>query len=145
MCVMIICVIEINFLTRESESSYKQPLRLCMRNKILRSANDKYHYSYLLFFFNKGDLPLMYSCVFWCKFIDQIGFFGCYCLTPVTLFIIRVKGITEKQPAVQTVSTRRQFAARKPIQSQIFSTRGELLSSLQRIKRLETKYPHACC
>ena len=112
-----------------------------MRNKILRSANDKYHYSNLLFFFNKGDLPLMYSCVFWRKFIDQIGFFGCYCLTPVTLFIIRVKGITEKQPAVQTVSTRRQFAARKPIQSQIFSTRGKLLSSLQRIKRLETKYP----
>ena len=87
----------------------------------------------------------MYSCVFWCKFIDQIGFFGCYCLTPVTLFTIRAKGITEKQPAVQTVSTRRQFAARKPIQSQNFSTRGKLLSSLQRIKRLETKYPHASC
>ena len=35
-----------------------------MRNKILRSANAKYHYSYLLIFYkiNKGDLPLMYSC-----------------------------------------------------------------------------------
>ena len=29
------------FLTRESVSRYKQPLRLCMRNKILRSANVK--------------------------------------------------------------------------------------------------------
>ena len=40
------------FLTRETVSRYKQPLRLCMRNKILRSANVK---------MNKGDLPLMYS------------------------------------------------------------------------------------
>ena len=53
----------------------KQPLRLCMRNKILRSANAKYHYSYLFFYkINKGDLPLMYSCVFWCEFIDLVGF-----------------------------------------------------------------------
>ena len=38
----------------------KQPLR----NKILRSANAKYHYSYLFFYkINKGDLPLMFSCV----------------------------------------------------------------------------------
>ena len=28
-------------------SRYQQPLRLCMRNKILRSANAKYRYSYL--------------------------------------------------------------------------------------------------
>ena len=28
----------------------------------------------------------MYSCVFWCEFIDLVGFFGCYCLTPVTLY-----------------------------------------------------------
>ena len=36
-----------------------------MRNKILRSANAKYHYSYLFFYkINKGDLPLMHSCVF---------------------------------------------------------------------------------
>ena len=49
--------------TGESVSRYKRPLRLCMRNKMLRSANAKYHYSYL--FYNKvskGDLPLMY---FW--------------------------------------------------------------------------------
>ena len=46
-----------------------------MRNKILRSANAKYHYSYLFFYkINKGDLPLMYSCVFWCEFIDLVGF-----------------------------------------------------------------------
>ena len=60
-----------------------------MRNKILRSANAKYHYSYLFFYkINKGDLHLMYSRVFWREFIDLVGFFGCYCLTPVTLFII---------------------------------------------------------
>ena len=46
-----------------------------MRNKILRSANAKYHYSYLFFYkINKGDLPLMYPCVFWCEFIDLVGF-----------------------------------------------------------------------
>ena len=27
----------------------------------------------------------MYSCVFWCELIDLVGFFGCYCVTPVTL------------------------------------------------------------
>ena len=31
----------------------------------------------------------MYSCVFWCEFIDLVGFFW-YCLTPVTIFIIRI-------------------------------------------------------
>ena len=66
-------------------SRYKQPLRLCMRNKILRSANAKYHYSYLFFYeINKEDFPLMHCC----EFIDLVGFFGCYCLTPVPLFII---------------------------------------------------------
>ena len=34
----------VNFLSRESVSRYKRPLRLCMRNKILRSANAKYHF-----------------------------------------------------------------------------------------------------
>ena len=63
-------------------SRCKQPLRLRLRNKILRSANAKYHYSYLFFYkINKGDLPLMYSFVVWCEFIDLVGFFGCYCLT----------------------------------------------------------------
>ena len=32
------------FLTRESVLRYKRPLRLCMRNEILRSANAKYHF-----------------------------------------------------------------------------------------------------
>ena len=67
-----------------------------------------------------------------------------YCLTPVTLFIIRSKGSTEKQPVVRTLSTRRRFAARKPIESQIFSTRGKLLPSLHRSRRLKAKYPHSC-
>ena len=127
-------------------SRYKQSLRVCIRKKILRAANAKYHYSYLFFYkIYKGDLPLMYSCVLWCEFIDLFGFFGCYCLTPVTLFIIRSKGSTEKQPAVRTLSTRRRFAARKPIESPIFSTRGKLLLSLHRSKRLKAKYPHLCC
>ena len=84
---------EMNFLTRESVSRCKQPLRLCMRNKILRSANAKYHYSYLFFYkINKGDLPLMYPVLFWCEFIDLVVFFfDYYCLTSVTLFIIRSK------------------------------------------------------
>ena len=58
-------------------SRYKRPLRLGMSNKILRSADTKYHYFYA--FFNKintGDLPLMYSCFFfWCEFIDLVVFF----------------------------------------------------------------------
>ena len=115
------------------------------RNKIVRSANTKYNYSYLFFYkIIKGGLPLMYPCVFWCEIIDLVGFFGCYCLTPVTLFIIRSRGSTEKKPAVRTLSIRRRFAARKPIELQIFSTRGKLLSSLHRSKRLKAKYPHAC-
>ena len=49
----------INVLNTEPVSRYKQPFRLCMRNKILRSANAKHHYSYLFFYkINKGDLPL---------------------------------------------------------------------------------------
>ena len=32
----------------------------------------------------------MYSCLFWCEFIDLVEFFYCYCMTPVTLFIIRM-------------------------------------------------------
>ena len=64
------------FSLRESVSLYKQPLRLCMRNKILGSANAKYDYSYLFFCkINKGDLPLMYSSVFWCEFIYLVRFF----------------------------------------------------------------------
>ena len=45
----------------------------------MRSANTKYNYSYLFFYkINKGDLPLMYSFVVWCEFIDLVDFFGCY-------------------------------------------------------------------
>ena len=52
----------------------------------------------------------MYSCVFWCKFIDLVGFtYGCYCLTPVTLFIIRSndKGqtITAKKKTTKSMSS----------------------------------------
>ena len=61
-----------------------------MRNKILRSANAKYRYSYLFFYkINKGDLHVTYSFVCWCEIIDLVGFFGCYCLTPVTMKKVR--------------------------------------------------------
>ena len=46
---------------------------------------------FLLFFLlnvNKEDVPSMYSCVCWCEFIDLVVFFGSYCVTPVTHFII---------------------------------------------------------
>ena len=47
-----------------------------MSNKILRSSDAKYHYSYLFFYkINNGDLSLMYPCVFWCEFIDLVGVF----------------------------------------------------------------------
>ena len=47
-----------------------------MRNKILRPANSKYHYSYLFFYkINNGDSPSMYSCAFWCEYIDLVGVF----------------------------------------------------------------------
>ena len=36
----------------------------------------------------------MYSCVLWCQFIDLVGVFSFYCLTPVTLFIIRSTSYT---------------------------------------------------
>ena len=105
-------------------SCYKQPLRLCVRNIILRSTNAKYHYSYLFFYkMNKGDLNL--GCIpvfFGVNSMIKLFFFGCYCLTPVTLFIIGSKGSTEKQPGVGTLSTQKQFTARKTIESQIFLT-----------------------
>ena len=51
-----------------------------MRIKILRSANAKYHFIFTFFCnIKKGDLRLMYSRVFWCEFIDLVGFFGSYC------------------------------------------------------------------
>ena len=56
-------------LIRESVSHYK-------RKKILKFANAKYHFIFYFFFYkiNKGDLPLMCSCVIWCEFIDLVGF-----------------------------------------------------------------------
>ena len=88
----------------------------------------------------------MYSYVFWCEFIDLVRvFFGSYFVNPVTLFIIRSKCNTEKQQGIRTLSTRRRFAARKPIELQIFLTRSKLLSSLHRSERFKAKYLHACC
>ena len=55
----------------------------------------------------------MFSCVFWCEFIDLVGFFGCYCLTPVTLILIRSKGQHRNTAGgPDLIRTRRQFATR---------------------------------
>ena len=60
-----------------------------MKNKILRTADGTYHNFYFFVYkINKGDLLLVYSCVFWCEFIDLVGFLGCYCLTPVTVLTL---------------------------------------------------------
>ena len=70
----------IYFLTRESVSHYKRPLRSCKRNKILRSANAKYHYILPFFYqINKGDLVLKYLSVFWCEFMDLVNFLALLC------------------------------------------------------------------
>ena len=67
-------------------SRCQQPLRLCMRKKILRSANAKYHSSYLFFYkMNKGDSPLMYFCVFWCEFIAVYSVFLAVIVWPLSL------------------------------------------------------------
>ena len=102
-------------------SRYKQPLTLWMRNTVLRSPNAKYHYSYLFFYkINKGHLLLMYFCVFF-VWNQRFGrFFGCYCLTPVTLFIIRSKDSTEKQPAVRTLSIQRRVWPENPSNRRFF-------------------------
>ena len=42
--------------------------------KILRSANAKYQFYPFFYKINKGDLPLMYSSVFWCEVIYLVGF-----------------------------------------------------------------------
>ena len=70
----------IYFLTRESVSHYKRPLRSCKRNKILRSANAKYHYILPFFYqINKGDLVLKYLSVFCCEFMDLVNFLAVLC------------------------------------------------------------------
>ena len=72
----------------------------------------------------------MYSCVcFVSEFIDLADFSALLC-DPCHSIHKRSQGRTAKQLAVRTLSTRMRFAARKPIESQIFSTRGKVLSSL---------------
>ena len=107
---------------------------------MLRSPNAKYHYSYLFFYKINKDT------YFWCIPVflvwnQRFGhFFGCYCLTPVTLFIIRSKDSTEKQPAVRTLSNQRRVWPENPSNRRFFSTRGKLLSSLHCSKRLKATH-----
>ena len=60
--------------------AFKRSLRRCMRNKILRSANNKYHHIYLLTLLllinkpNKEYSSLLYFFVFRNEFIDLVLF-----------------------------------------------------------------------
>ena len=60
--------------------------RLCMRNKILRSANAKSNFSFNEI--NKIDLPVIYFIVFRCLLFVLL-FFRLYCIINVTPFIRR--------------------------------------------------------
>ena len=134
----------------ESLSRYKQPLRLRIRLIKywgLRKLNIIIFTFFPVKWIKETYICLLCTAVFFgvnstiYRFFLAVNF-----LTPVTLFIIRIKGSKdEKLPAVLTLSTRRRFAAQKPIELQIFSTRGKLLSSLHRSKRLKARQPHACC
>ena len=62
-----------------------------MRNILLRSANAKPYF--FLNEMNKKDLPAMYSTAFWYLFV-VLQVFGLYCVTTVTPFIERKKGVT---------------------------------------------------
>ena len=57
----------------------------CMRNNTPRSANTKYHYIFpsLQWFKTKEDLPLMYSCVFWCGVIGLVDSFFSFIVWPL--------------------------------------------------------------
>ena len=61
---------------------------LWIRNKILRSKTLNI-ILFLLFLYNKGDLPLMYCCVFGCEFIDLVGVFWLFLCDPVTKQTVR--------------------------------------------------------
>ena len=84
---------------------YRRLLRCCIRNKILRPANAKYHYCTFSF------VKYIKKTYFWCipaflVWIHQFShFLGCYWVIPFTPFIIQRKGCTEKQPVLWTLST----------------------------------------
>ena len=66
------------------------------KKTVLRSANANI-ISFLPFFYkiNEGDLPLMYSCVLWCEFVDVVGFLAVI-VWPLSLS--SGTGVTQKQP-----------------------------------------------
>ena len=57
----------------------------CMRNNTPRSANTKYHYIFpsLQWYKTKEDLPLIYSCVFWCGVIGLVDSFFSFIVWPL--------------------------------------------------------------
>ena len=126
-------------------SRYRRPLRRCMRNKILRSEKAKYHYILPFFFkINKGELPLMFSCVcLVCEFIDLADFLALLC-DPCHSIHKRSQGRTAKQLAVRTLSTRMRFAARKPIADFFDQRQSSIIATPQLIFKSEI-YPPACC
>ena len=82
----------------------------------------------------------MYSCAFWCEFIDLVGFFRCYCFTSVTFFIIRSKGtggpsIGEHRHCCITFEIIKDLYGKKPIVSVTYENeRISIKNSLPYIK-----------
>ena len=121
-------------------------LQACMRNKILRSANAKYHYSYLFFYkINKGDLPLMDSCVFWCEFIDLVGFLAVIFWPLLLSSYYEVKAVQKNSRPSGPCLLEGGLRPENPLNCRFSSIRGKLLSSLHRSKRLRARCHHACC
>ena len=73
---------------------------------------------------------------FWCEFIDLVDFLVLFC-DPCHFTLKTKSRLHRKTAGVRTMSTRRRFAARKPIEKQNVLTRGNVLSSLH---CLQAKY-----
>ena len=56
---------------------------------------------------NKGDLPLMYSRVFWCEFIDLVVFFF--------RIMKKVTGVTQQRPKATHQTTQEYIKGRSPL------------------------------
>ena len=78
-----------------------------------------------------------------CVFFGLISSFWALFVLTVTTFIRRSQGSTPFLAGDSNLSTRRRFAARKSILSQIFSARGKVLWSPHLVKCSLAKYPRA--
>ena len=78
-----------------------------------------------------------------CVFFGLISSFWALFVLTVTTFIRRSQGYRPFLAGDSNLSTRRRFAARKSILSQIFSARGKVLWSPHLVKCSLAKYPRA--